>query len=57
MLQDTVLEGGADIDLAAQIADQFMDRAPAKLGDDFTIVSLQSAQIPAALSGEPDQET
>ncbi|NIY76254.1 SpoIIE family protein phosphatase [Thalassospira sp. HF15] len=51
MLQDTVTEGGADIDLAAQIADQFMDRAPAKLDDDFTIVSLQSAQIPSALSG------
>lgn len=48
MLQETVLEGGADIDLAAQIADQFMDRAPAQLDDDFTIVSLQSAMIPAA---------
>ncbi|MBO6581285.1 MAG: SpoIIE family protein phosphatase, partial [Thalassospira sp.] len=48
MLQDTVLEGGRDIDLAAQIADQFMDRAPAKLDDDFTIVSLQAANIPSA---------
>jgi sigma-B regulation protein RsbU (phosphoserine phosphatase) len=49
MLQETVLEGGRDLDLAAQIADQFMDRAPAKLDDDFTIVSLQAAKIPGSL--------
>lgn len=58
MLQETILEGDADIDLAAQIADQFMDRAPAKLDDDFTIVSLQSsAQFPATVSGRKNQET
>lgn len=48
--KDTVRDSAADIDLAAQIADQFMDRAPAKLDDDFTIVSLQSAMIPGLLS-------
>ncbi|MBX2830058.1 MAG: SpoIIE family protein phosphatase [Rhodospirillales bacterium] len=49
MLSETILEGGNEIDLAAQIADQFMDRAPAQLADDFTIVSLQSASFPSAI--------
>jgi len=49
MLSETILEGGHEIDLAAQIADQFMDRAPAQLSDDFTIVSLQSAAFPSAI--------
>ncbi|MEQ8285776.1 SpoIIE family protein phosphatase [Thalassospira sp.] len=48
MLRETILEGGKEVDLAAQIADQFMDRAPAQLSDDFTIVSLQSAAVPSA---------
>lgn len=46
MLKQTILETGKDIDLAAQIADQFMDRAPVQLSDDFTVVSLQSAKFP-----------
>lgn len=48
MLRETIMESQKEIDLAAQIADQFMDRAPAKLSDDFTIISLQSTQIPCA---------
>lgn len=56
MLEETVLEGGSDIYLAAQIADQFMDRAPAKLDDDFTIVSLQSARVPAAMPAPENQD-
>jgi sigma-B regulation protein RsbU (phosphoserine phosphatase) len=55
MLRDTVLEGGRDTDLAAQIADQFMDRAPAKLDDDFTIVSLQAGTLTGPRDGNPDQ--
>ena len=42
MVQQTITANRTDVDLAAQIADQFMDRAPAQLSDDFTIVSLQS---------------
>ncbi|MHC8492679.1 SpoIIE family protein phosphatase [Thalassospira sp. SM2505] len=49
MLRETIIENRKEIDLAAQIADQFMDRAPAKLSDDFTIVSLQSTPIPCAI--------
>ena len=43
MVHETVMESSSDVDLAAQIADQFMDRAPVQLSDDFTVVSLQSA--------------
>ncbi|MDG4720243.1 MULTISPECIES: SpoIIE family protein phosphatase [Thalassospira] len=49
MLRETIMESQREIDLAAQIADQFMDRAPAKLSDDFTIISLQSTPIPCAI--------
>ncbi len=49
MLKSTLFESCREIDLAAQIADQFMDRAPAQLADDFTIVSLQSTPIPCAI--------
>ncbi|KZB69791.1 SpoIIE family protein phosphatase [Thalassospira sp. MCCC 1A02491] len=49
MLRETIIESKSEIDLAAQIADQFMDRAPAQLADDFTIVSLQSTPIPCAI--------
>lgn len=42
MVHETVMESSSDVDLAAQIADQFMDRAPVQLSDDFTVVSLQS---------------
>lgn len=50
MVHETVMENSTDIDLAAQIADQFMDRAPAQLSDDFTIVSLQSANVAGVIS-------
>lgn len=49
MLKNTLFESCREVDLAAQIADQFMDRAPAQLADDFTIVSLQSTPIPCAI--------
>jgi sigma-B regulation protein RsbU (phosphoserine phosphatase) len=49
MLKDTLFETCNEIDLAAQIADQFMDRAPVQLADDFTIVSLQSTPVPCLI--------
>lgn len=41
MVQDIISETGGMTDLASHLADQFMDRAPVKLHDDFTVVSLQ----------------
>ncbi|MCC9626018.1 SpoIIE family protein phosphatase [Thalassospira sp. MA62] len=49
MIGQTMQETGGDVDLAAHLADQFMDRAPARLSDDFTILSLQS-DAPSGLS-------
>ncbi len=41
LVQDIISETGGMPDLASHLADQFMDRAPVKLHDDFTVVSLQ----------------
>ncbi|WP_339862873.1 SpoIIE family protein phosphatase [Thalassospira alkalitolerans] len=45
MVHNIVTETNGSTDLASNLADQFMDRAPVKLHDDFTVVSLQSADI------------
>ena len=45
-VRNIIAESGGMIDLASHLADQFMDRAPARLHDDFTVVSLQPNRTP-----------